>query len=261
MKIIKPNNIKVENDVQIRKSLLNARQSVMGLIKIDDQYVQYVKCERDESLVRCDIHPFVEAVHLAYSYHLPLVISPDMIWYLISSGLAQHINKHAEELRSKFVDHEDKRLIEIIRDDFVLDKSASNPWHEVVDEFAVKLEELTKNDAADLIVASFSTTTKTSRVVSQLVLMDAMQKYFDYQLLTRCGVPEIRISGAKEDWQKIQSKVQHMVSIMPELEAWTQNGLNEILQNFVDVFDEKINSNFWNQIYKRIYFILVYLKF
>lgn len=55
-------------------------------------------------------HPFVEAVHMAYAQHLPLVISPDMIWYLISSGVAKYINAHAEQVRNKFVDHEGKKV-------------------------------------------------------------------------------------------------------------------------------------------------------
>ena len=78
------------------------------------------------------MHPFVEAVHQAYAQHLPLIISPDMIWYLITSATAIHINKNSEELRYKFVSHEGKKTIEVRRDNFVFN-SRSNPWHEVID--------------------------------------------------------------------------------------------------------------------------------
>jgi hypothetical protein len=96
--------------------------------------------------------------------------------FCISSAIATHINLNAEEIRNNFVNHEGKKNIEIRRDDFVFN-SKTNPWHEVIDDFTQKINEKTKNGIADKLVADFSTTTKESRVVSQIVLMDAIQKY------------------------------------------------------------------------------------
>lgn len=135
------------------------------------------------------------------------------------------------------------------RDDFALG-SLTNPWHEVIDEFCMKIDEVTKNDVASTIQANFSTTTKDARVVSQIVLMDAMQKYFDYRFSTMCGIPEIRVSGTREDWLNVSAKTKKMVSIIPELKRWLDAGLNEILENFVNIFDDKVDKTFWNQIYK-----------
>ena len=146
----------------------------------------------------------IEAVPLAYVLHLPLILTPDIIWYCISSATATHINLNSEELRNKFVDHKGKKKIEIRRNDFVFG-CKTNPWHEVIDEFTQKINAMTKNGIADKLVANFSTTTKESRVVSEIVLMDAMQKYFEYELDSECGIPEIRITGEKEDWMNLKS--------------------------------------------------------
>ncbi|CAF0814897.1 unnamed protein product [Brachionus calyciflorus] len=249
MKIIKPNDIKVETYKNLDKSLTTAHNAVKNMVRLSEEHIQYVKSEIDGDLLKCNMHPFVEAVHQAYSRHLPLIISPDMIWYLISSATAAHITLNSEELRYKFVDHDGKKKIEIRRDDFVLN-SKSNPWHEVIDDFSSKIRELTKNEIADTLVANFSTTSKDSRVVSQIVLMDAMKNYFDYHMSTMCGIPEFRITGEKEDWENVRDKTLKIIDLIPEFNKWYNNGLSEILQQFIDVFNDKIDNGFWNEIYK-----------
>lgn len=151
------------------------------------------------------------------------------------------------------------KTIRIRRDDFIL-KSLKNPWHEVINEFSLKIDELTKPNVANTFQASFSTTTKVSQIASQIILMDSMQKYFEYQFCTRCGVPEIRVSGTREDWLSVEVKTKKIVSLIPELSKWMDNGLNDILQQFINIFDEKIDKAFWNVIYKCIYMIY-YLYF
>ena len=38
------------------------------------------------------LHPVVAAIHLAFSDHRPLVLSPDILWLLIAQGFANHVN-------------------------------------------------------------------------------------------------------------------------------------------------------------------------
>lgn len=116
----------------------------------------------------------------------------------------------------------------------------------------MKIGEMTKAEVADTLQANFSTTTKYSRVVSQIFLMDAMKQYFDYRFSTRCGVPEIRVSGTREDWVNVEKKTQKMIEIIPDLNKWWKNGLKEILEQFINVFDDKVDKTFWNEIYKCI---------
>jgi len=193
-------------------------------------------------------NPFVYAVHIAYCKHIPLVISPDMIWYLVITGVSRHILKNSQKLRDKFVDFDGKKKIEIRRDDFVLN-SQSNPWNEVIEEFCFKINEFTKNGIADKFIAKFSTTTSVSTVVNQIVLMSSMQYYFDYHLSTMCGIPKINIDGSKEDWEMIKIKANKFLELIPDLKLW-MNHLNEIFQNFIDAFDNKIDKTFWNSLYK-----------
>jgi len=249
MKVIKPNDIKIENlPSELPKT--SPIGAIKDFVQIDENYIQYVKAEREGEMLKCFMHPFVKAVHLAYSHHVPLIITPDIIFYLISSATAVHINQNAEKLRKVFVNHEGKKELEIRRDDFVLN-SKSNPWHEVIDDFVIEIGKNTNNNVADLMVANFSTTSKDARVVSQMVLMDSMQKYFDYEITTMCGIPEIRLTGSKQDWESVKNKTNGILQLIPDLKVWIDGSLNEILDHFIGAFDDKVDNKFWNEIYKR----------
>jgi len=131
-------------------------------------------------------HPLIGALHTAFAFHHPICLSPDIIWLTLTQGLAQHINMNAEELRHHFVQHSGKLKIKVYRDDFVKG-SADNPWAEVFGEFSEQIHQHI-GKAHELIVANFSTTGPIERAASEVVLLDAMQSYFEYEVITRCGI-------------------------------------------------------------------------
>lgn len=149
-------------------------------------------------------HPLIHALHMAFATHRPISLSPDIIWLTLTQGLAQHINTNAESLRQHFVRHEGKLEIAVQRDDFVKG-SPENPWSEVFSQFSAAIHNHI-GDAHDLIVADFSTTGPVEQAASEIVLMDAMQAYFTYKLITSCGIPRITLEGTREDWQSIADR-------------------------------------------------------
>jgi hypothetical protein len=49
---------------------------------------------------------------MAYNHHGDIMISPDDVWVTIMFFFSKYVNDNAEELRSKFVDHEgEKKLV------------------------------------------------------------------------------------------------------------------------------------------------------
>ena len=60
------------------------------------------------------IDNILQGFYSAYENHLPIRLTPDIIWLLIVQGFAQHVNYNAEELRQKFVNFEGKKKLEII---------------------------------------------------------------------------------------------------------------------------------------------------
>jgi len=121
--------------------------------------------------------PFMMTVHTAYCYHLPLLLSPDVIWNLIAQSVANHVNENSKALRTKFVKHEEKATLLIRRDEFVLG-SPSNDWEGCFDEFSAKIKSHIGEENHSMIVADFSTTTSVEKACSEIVLMEAMKSFF-----------------------------------------------------------------------------------
>src|SRR5579871_2802283 len=109
-------------------------------------------------------HPVIVSLHRAFTQHRPLCLSPDMIWLLICQGVAHHVNVHAEDLRSRLVQHPGKVRIEVRRDDFIKG-SPENPWGEGIDAFSRQVREHV-GPTHDLFVPRFSTTNATERIAA-----------------------------------------------------------------------------------------------
>lgn len=197
------------------------------------------------SLVRSSVHGFVDAVHAAFDNHHPLILSPDDIWLCLIQGFAMHVNANAETLRSKFVQHEGKKELCVRRDDFVKG-SDSNDWPGMFSMLADKIAEHTEKTRS-LIVADFSTTGIVERAASEIVLFDSMRSFFNYRLMTACGIPEITLLGTLADWVLIRKKAEAFAEF--GLDEWVQE-LLPILDQFVNAKQGKVDVPFWESFYK-----------
>jgi hypothetical protein len=191
-------------------------------------------------------HNLLASINTAYDQHLPLTLSPDMLWLLIAQGLSTHITNNAEQLRSRFVNFEGKKELIVYEDDF-RKCSPNNDWPHMFGEFSTQLAEYI-GKKRDLIVNSFSTTGAVERAASEIVLMEAMSKYFDYTCVTRCGIPEITLLGSISDWQDILVRVRNIAEF--DLSWWTAK-LEPIAQEFVNAAQGNPNVTFWRNIYKK----------
>lgn len=191
-------------------------------------------------------HPLVVAAHQAFAKHHPLVLSPDVIWVAITQGFARHINLHAEKYRSLFVQHEGKKRLEFWSE--FLPGTVALPWDAVITQFSELVRKEIGDEKHALVVSDFSTTTAVERVVSEAVLLDAMQCYFEYYGGTMCGIPEITLEGTVEDWTKLHEKAKKLAAF-EGLEFWMPQVLT-ITQQFVDAAGGKVDTRFWSSIVK-----------
>jgi hypothetical protein len=168
-----------------------------------------------------------------------------MVWLMICQGVANHINANAEELRSRFVRHEGKMPIVVRRDDFVKG-SPENPWADVIDDLSGQIREHV-GPSVDLFLPAFTTTGSTERAVAGVVLLDAMQSYFTYDMDTFCGIPAITLEGTPEDWQTVADRAEQFGSL--DLEWWLEP-LRDILQQFAAAARGTVNRPFWQSLYR-----------
>jgi hypothetical protein len=204
-------------------------------------------CSRYYGRLLADVsyHPVVEAVHLAFMGHRLLCLSPDTIWLMIIQAVANHINAHAEGLRPRIVSHHGKLTIRVRRDDFVKG-SPENPWADVFNEFSVQIRDHV-GASIEHFVPCFSTTGPVERAAAEVVLLDAMQSYFEYQVYTACGIPSITLEGAGDDWKVLAERVQGFREF--GLGSWLEV-LSPILDQFALASQGDVDSSFWRSIYK-----------
>lgn len=190
------------------------------------------------------IHPLALAVHVAFSQHRPLLLTPDILWMTIAQGFAQHVNHPAENLRSNFVSHQGK--VELIVE---LGSIPTLPhhWATTIQEWVLQVRDHVGADVYKLLECNFSTTTPIIRTASHVVMMDTFQKYFDYSGRCICGIPDITLLGTVEDWQSIYERVQSMAEY--NLQWWTKR-LLPICQEFINTAAGKPSLKFWRCIYK-----------
>ena len=198
------------------------------------------------NMVQCRFNPFLEAIHYSFASHRPIRISPDHIWLVLAQGFAAHVNHNSEELRDKFVSHSGKLTLSVRRDDFIKGKM-SNPWEEVFPEFCKQISEHVNKDVVNLITAKFTTTTAIEQTAFQITLMDALGHYFSYEVSTFCGIPSIILEGSPQDWKKLKERTKEFEKY--GLKWWTDE-LDPILQEFINASEGRVNTGFWNSIYK-----------
>jgi hypothetical protein len=192
---------------------------------------------------------FIDAIYDAFSTHRHLTISPDHIWLLILQGFSTHLNQedNSEKYRKCFVDFEGKAELTVVANDFVKG-SPNNNWGKVTKEFMEQMNQKLIGDSVRLTDIEFSTSTTISKISLQSTFMYAMRHYFDYKVMTMCGIPKFTIKGTLSDWEKILDSLKLFNEY--GLEWWVEK-LQPILEHFISVKrGESPDLHFWNSIFK-----------
>jgi len=191
---------------------------------------------------RTFLHPLVQAVHLAFSQHRPLILSPDCIWLTIVQGFGHHVNENAETLRDRMVRHSGKKKLEVETDSL-----APSRWPGLINQFSAQIRENSDPVLHETLVCEFSTTTPNIKTAYEVALMDTYQRYFDYEMMCVCGIPKVTIQGTAEDWQRIHERIEVLATY--DLGWWTSR-LEPILDQFVATAKGNADDRFWKAIYK-----------
>lgn len=219
----------------------------IDIVNIGYPYNIVAKSHAPDSLVNFGYHPFFNGMYQAYADHRPFVLSPDMIWLLISQGFARHVNNNSEELRKYFVDFDGKITLIVKTDNIRLDNPRS-PWESVFPEFTKQIGAHTGVDFVNALTCDFSTTTAVSKVASEITIMEATKPYFKFIVIyVICGIPEITLEGTPEDWQKVLDKARYLRKY--KLDWWIDE-LEPLLEKFVSASKGDIDKEFWRNMFK-----------
>lgn len=236
----------VENSGELLK-LGKTRDSIDKILKVVLNRVEepVLACSgyNSEVVAGTTSHAFIDAIHTAYARHLPLVLSPDMVWITILQGLALHVHLHAEALRPILVQHCGRREIEIETE---LDAhSPESAWDDAINAFANALCDDAQGSAA--LLSDFSTTGPIEKLASQVCLLDVFESYYEYILLSGCGFPEITLTGTVDDWKNLRRKIDLLERF--QLDFWLPH-LRQVADNFCDAAQGRIDVETWRGMYK-----------
>ena len=201
--------------------------------------------ERGPLVAGIQAHPLVDTLHLAFVDHRPVVLSPDAIWLTLVQGVATHIAENADALRDRLVTHSGRETLVLVRDEFVRG-STDNDWPSVFGDFAAFVEQEV-GPLAPSMTAPFSTTDPVARIASQVSLLGAVQSYYDFVVVTRCGIPQLRLTGTVDDWRDLRARIERF----SELDlAWWLSGLRPTLDAFVQAAESGDTRALARDLYK-----------
>lgn len=241
VKTVNPKTVKCITDARItlhdlvskRLDTKECKHVVEAVSKSDADFCGYTR------------HGFFNAVYDAYCDHIGLELDPDHIKLLILQGFAIHINENAEEFRDKLVNHQDKKVIHIRRDDFI--KGQDNPWSDLFSEFANKIKSDIKDpELVNLVQTQYQTTTDVTQAACNISMMDIVQKYYSYEMSTRCGIPFVTLRGSIDDWASLTKLIDYIEHF--KLKWWTDK-LRSIIDECVKAVSGNHDAIFWNDIF------------
>ena len=238
-------SVAVSAQVTIKVEELSKPEKLLPLWKVEPNgNTLSVNVEADSLVLYYGMHPFFYGMYDAYAEHRPFVLSPDMVWMLISQGFSHHINANPERYRDRMVDFQGKLSL-AVESDKPLEEAR---WDELIPQFAEEIKKNTKGTIAETIIADFSTTTSYEQIASEITLMETTKAYFDFVVIyAACGIPEITLLGTTEDWQKVYDKTMQLRSF--DL-AWWVDELKPILKQFVKASEGDVDTKFWRNMFK-----------
>ncbi len=204
------------------------------------------RSEAPDSLIYSKYNPFFNGMYGAYAEHRPFVLSPDMIWLLISQGFARHVKANQDSLRHCFVDFSGKLSLIVEAD--MRPEDPAFPWERTLCGFTGQIEKYTGKKLAGLLTGDFSTTTPSERIASEVTVMEAVKPYFEFIVMyIVCGIPEITLEGTPGDWKKVLNKARKLKEYGLE---WWISELEPLLEEFVKASKGEVDKAFWRNMFK-----------
>ena len=193
-------------------------------------------------------HPILEGYYQCYAKHIPVTVSPDILWMLIVQGFLRHIDQNPEKLRNKFVDFDGQKTLNVDGGELTIEEITREGWESTFSAFV----ELIKKNAGDsmvkIITPTFSTTTPTIQVSSQIALILCFKNYFKYiRLYGGCGFPYINLQGTLNDYEELKSKVEKLKGY--DIDDWIDE-LIIIIDKIIETKKGKVDVDFWKNMIK-----------
>ena len=197
------------DEISLRINLLEEGQKIKQFTEmvenqyhLDDCYVLGASPKFYTSKVYIrGINTILQGFYSAYENHLPIRLTPDIIWLLIIQGFSHHVNFNAKELREKFVNFEGKKKLEIMIPKYHSYKQMkSEDYENLFENLTEKIKENVGEELINTIDFNFSTSNRITKVVGYASIMSSLKKFFKFMGFCHvCNYPYIILEGKLED--------------------------------------------------------------
>lgn len=194
---------------------------------------------------------FFETLHLCFSAHLPFGISPEVLMYLVLHEISVTVKRNPDKYAHLFTKRTDgqKTLVHVEHDGLILGQPS--PWGEVLGLFRTDMTERIPSEVLGHALPAFSTHTEISQAASMVAFMDAASPYYVFLGSTLCGIPQIRLYGEPEDYQKLVRACSALSEFFTEdLGSYFETLLPTLRTIAEQAAGAPIDQNFWTSIYK-----------
>lgn len=192
------------------------------------------------------------AVLACYNNHWVLKTGPEDWWTVVCRRIAAALDDHGEveAVRKFFVSHEGQKQISVN-----VGPTLSNiDYSWLFNQFSSEIRRNIQTPGyVDLMEADFSTTSPEQKIISQIMLMSSVKKYFAFGMHTACGVPGVEMKGSEQDWEMLVNKLNNLeTQLRPILEHLNLNAwflsTKLIFNNLLKTYKGQPDKDWWGHI-------------
>jgi len=192
---------------------------------------------------------FVRAAHSAFAGHLPLALSPEVLWFIVAQEVASHVKMFPDKYAHLFTTKAAEKQKIVVRDD-TLSYDQPCDWLGSIPLVRQPLREKLPTGIMELCLPHFSTQTPETEAASLVAFMDAVSEYYSFEWVTLCGIPAFRLEGERHDWGKLLGSVRGLKEHISGLTAYF-SGLEQVFSKILSEYDgDKSDEFFWSSFYK-----------
>ncbi|MFI9365425.1 DUF4419 domain-containing protein [Kitasatospora sp. NPDC053057] len=189
----------------------------------------------------------LRAAHAAFAEHLPLSLSPDVLWYAVVHEVAVHVRMYPPRYRALFGAADRARVL-TVRDDTLTGWDAD--WTRSLRLVREPLAAALGAEVVELFRPGFSTTTPDDEASALVALMDVIGPYYDFRWETRCGIPKVRLEGTAEDWALLAARVGELAERFDWLAPWFAELRPVLAEIAATAAGGPVDEGFWRSLYK-----------
>jgi len=191
----------------------------------------------------------VQAIHQAFAAHVPLSLTPDLLWYLIVYEVAEHVRQNPGRYAGLFTKAAESQQTIMVRDDRLRPDDPSC-WPTAIGLVRDPLRARIGDYSMGLFAPQFSTTTEEDETALLIALMDVVSPYYRFEWYTACGIPQIRLEGDAADWQSLHFRADQLAREFGGLSGYFTD-LLPVLQTIAETASGTTPAEeFWRSIYK-----------